>query len=419
MSSGRAQATGEPLDLGNELLGLLRLGRYEELADLIRREADETGHTVTGRILDVARSICRACSQDQLEVARHNEALVHIARRERVLNRGVETLLDLLGVQTVAGARASGRRGSGTAPSRRPTTVPQRVEKTRRGRRSVRDREPARLRARSEDPNPGLHEQAQAGRISPAMAVHCLGPFEVYYDDVLIESWPNGKGKAIFKYLVTRRERTVGKEILMELLWPHAKPHAARNNLNVAIYSLRQAFARVSRSCSVVLFQNDSYVLNPDVELWLDYEALEQHLAAAQALEQQGELALAIDKYRCADALYRGEFLEEDRYEDWPHPLRRSLANDYLGLLDRLSEHYLRSGEYGDCAVLCRKILTVDACYEEAHRRLMRCWSKQGLPHLAVREYQVCGDALSRELDLQPSRETTELFNQVRQRQPL
>jgi DNA-binding SARP family transcriptional activator len=408
MSGGRTRATIQSGDLGNELSGLLRLGRYEELADLIREEADESGHTATGRILDAARGICRAHSEDQSEVVWHKEALSRIARRERVLNRGLETLIDLLGGQAVAetadrgtptrdSSRTRGRRGRGASPRFRPRS----------------------LRPRPEKPKQGPNGQEQGTRASPAMAVHCLGPFEVYFDDVLVESWPNGKGKAIFKYLVTQRDRPVGKEILMDLFWPSSEPHAARNNLNVAIYGLRQALAQVDRSHSVVLFEKDCYLLNPNVELWLDYEAFEQHLAAARALEQQNELALAIDKYRCAEALYRGEFLEEDRYEDWPDPLRRGLTEEYITLLDRLSEHYLSQGEYGDCAVLCRKILTVDACHEEAHRRLIRCWSRQGLPHLAVRQYHVCRHALSRELDLQPSRETTELFCQVRQRQPV
>jgi DNA-binding SARP family transcriptional activator len=253
----------------------------------------------------------------------------------------------------------------------------------------------------------------------PNLAVHCLGPFQAYFNDRQVENWPNGKGKSIFKFLVTQRERPVGKEVLMELFWPNADPYAARNNLNVAIYGLRQGFAKISRSCSVVLFRDDCYLLSPALEIWVDFEAFTEHVVAGRCLERAGELALAMYEYRRAEALYQGEFLEEDRYEDWPDALRRSLKDEYLALLDRLSNHYFEVEDYTACVTLCSKMLAEDACHEGPHRRLMRCWSRQGLPHLALRQYRGCRAVLAKELDVEPSEETTELFERIRRREPV
>jgi DNA-binding SARP family transcriptional activator len=249
----------------------------------------------------------------------------------------------------------------------------------------------------------------------PALVVYCLGPFRVYQDDQPVEEWPSSKGKAIFKYLITHRERPIAKEVLMELFWPGSEPDAARNSLNVAIYGLRQALRQVHPSFSHVLFQDDCYLLNPELQIWVDCEAFMKDFAAARALEQRGDLVEAIRKYHMAEALYTGEFLEEDRYEDWPIPQREYLRTDYLDLLDSLSRYYYDQNDDAACTAACRKMLVVDPCREEAHRRLMRCYSRQGKSYLALRQYHICVETLKEELNMPPTQETDSLFKFIRQ----
>lgn len=254
---------------------------------------------------------------------------------------------------------------------------------------------------------------------SPTLTVYCLGAFQVYQDDQPVKEWPSNKGQAIFKYLIMHRARPISKEVLMELFWPEAAPDAARNNLNVAIYGLRRALRTGRANFSHVVFQNDCYLLNPELQIWVDVEEFTQHLTIGQRLEQAGDQAQAVQEYRAAEALYLGEFLAEDRYEDWPLPQRQRLQDDYIRLLDRLSQYYLEQQDYELCSVICNKLLAIDACQEEAHRRLMRCYSHQGHLHLALRQYHLCVEVLARELDVRPSAPTAELHTQIRRGKPI
>jgi DNA-binding SARP family transcriptional activator len=414
--------------LREKAIELLTRGRYEELGELLSQlesATDDSGRTAKLRLLDVARAICRACSENQAAVAWHQEELSRIAGREQELNRGLTTVLDLIG-----GRAAESAQGRETPiqvsmlragpPEASASSMMDRLSPRQRVRSLTRwkashGNEEARPTAGLSDATFG--ETEREARFSADMVIYCLGPFQVYFQDRLVEDWPNGKGKMIFKFLVNNRDRPVGKEILMDLLWPTFEPHAARNNLNVAIYSLRRAFAGISPFCSVVLFGSDCYFLNPDLDVWIDFEEFTDHLAAAHALERRGNLSLAMEKYHSAEVLYRGEFLEEDRYEDWPEPVRRRLRDDYLTLLDRLGECSLEQKKYSDCVGLCNKILAVDPCHEESHRRLMTCWSRQDLPHLAVRQYHICREALARELQFRPGEVTESLFERIRQRE--
>jgi DNA-binding SARP family transcriptional activator len=246
------------------------------------------------------------------------------------------------------------------------------------------------------------------------LVVYCLGPFRVYQDDHPVDDWPSNKGKAIFKYLIAHRKRPVVKEVLMELFWPGAHPDAARNNLNVAIYGLRQALRKACPSFSHVLFQDDCYLLNPDLQIWVDVEEFTERYRTAREIEKRGDQVAAMREYHVTEDLYTGEFLEEDRYEDWIFPRRQRLQDDYLSLLDHLSRYHLDREDETACAIVCRKMLAVDPCREEAHRRLMRCYSRQGQHYLALRQYHLCVEALKEELGVLPAHKTTALYEKTR-----
>ena len=101
------------------------------------------------------------------------------------------------------------------------------------------------------------------GHASADLGVCCFGPFRAFRRDQPVQEWSSRKGKSIFKYLIAHRDRPISKEVLMDLIWPETPPEAARNNLNVAIYGLRQSLRQAGLSESTILYQDDCYLLNP------------------------------------------------------------------------------------------------------------------------------------------------------------
>jgi DNA-binding SARP family transcriptional activator len=259
-----------------------------------------------------------------------------------------------------------------------------------------------------------IEKNAQNQKTHPSFLIYCLGSFRVYQNDQPVQEWPSSKGKSIFKYLIAQRKHPMPKEVLMELFWPGTHPDAARNNLNVSIYGLRQALRTINPKYSHILFQEQCYLLNPDMELWIDVEEFNNRIQLGRQKENRGEIALAMQEYRAAEALYQGEFLAEDRYEDWLVSLRQGLQDDYLKLLDCLSRYYLEQKDITACVAVCTKMLGIDPCREEAHRQLMRCYSCQGQPYLALRQFHICLEALERELEVTPMEKTVSLYKRIR-----
>jgi DNA-binding SARP family transcriptional activator len=395
----------------------------EQVAESLREAqiaSEQAGDAVLAQTLAVACRICLACIQCRTEIEWHRRAHEKADQRKHELRRQFHSILDLINRHEApeAAERREGPPGAPAVETSLPAhSTPEPAEHLsfwQRIRSLVGQRPGPWPHARGAATLSPLEYGKHSKQRPPSLVVYCLGPFRVYQDDQPVEEWPSNKGKCIFKYLVTHRERPVAKEVLMELFWPSAHPDAARNNLNVAIYGLRQALRQTRPSFSHVLFQDDCYLLNPDLKIWVDCEAFMEHLTTARALEHRWRLAAAMREYRAAEALYQGEFLEEDRYEDWLIPQRQGLQDDYLSLLDRLSHHYFEQEDYGACATVCSKMLAVDSCHEEAHRRLMHCYSRQGQPYLALRQYHLCKETLEEELDAPPTSTTTAFYERVR-----
>jgi DNA-binding SARP family transcriptional activator len=252
----------------------------------------------------------------------------------------------------------------------------------------------------------------------PTLTAHLLGQFRVILKDHPVLDWPSGRGRALFKYLLTHHDRAIPRDVLMDTFWPDAGPEAARNSLNVTLHRLRQAL-RTADDAPIVIFEDGAYRLNPDLQIWLDVEDFERHAQAGQQFEAADQLAAAVTEYELAIGIYQGDFLEDDPYDDWPVLTRERLRVAYLDALDRLGQMYFDQGQHAACIMICQRLLARDSCREDAHCRLMRCYSRQGQRYLALRQYQVCVEALRAELDVAPDQATTQLYERIRRREPV
>jgi DNA-binding SARP family transcriptional activator len=204
----------------------------------------------------------------------------------------------------------------------------------------------------------------------------------------------------------------------MEVFWPGSTAEAARNSLNVAIHSLRRTL-RAATDAPVIVLRHGIYRVHPDLELWVDVDQFERHVDGGGRRAAEGDLDGAMSAFEQATLLYRGDFLSDDPYEDWAVLIRERLRLAHLDVLDHLSRRYFDHRRYASCATLCQRITEADPCREDAHRRLMRCYSRQGQPHLALLQYRLCVQALDRELDVGPGPATVALEARIRRHEPV
>lgn len=414
---------------------LLQTAQYEQIAAQLAEmplTSEEINQIPLAGMLAAARFLCLACSHYQAEEARHRQAYAEVYQREHELRQCLQAMLDwacpietdkveerpdvlfdlpsdglsfpelilatYLDLPPLPPDCLDEKERSLTSPSTEQAISTKVVD----------------MPAVKQVGTPVAAQPEAEPQATPfSLVIHCLGAFRVYQQGQVVNNWNGRKGQAILKYLLAHQETPVAKEVLMDIFWPEANPKAAQQNLNQAIYNLRKALGQDQVNFPLIQFEHDCYSLNPEVKIWLDYSEFKRHAQLARRLERSGQLTPAMTEYRLAVDLYRGDFLEEDLFEEWTGPLRDQIRYIYLELADRLSDHYLQEGDETEAIALCQQMLVREKCHEPAYQRLMMCYERQGQRHLAIRQYLRCVETLRTELDVSPSPETQALYERI------
>ncbi len=248
------------------------------------------------------------------------------------------------------------------------------------------------------------------------LEVRCLGAFEVACRGNTITRWQSSKSRTVLQYLLVRPGEPVPREVLMEALWPECDPQAAGNNLKAAVHGLRQTLAAILDDGDVqagILFTQGRYQLSRSVELWLDVDEFEQRWATGRRLEKEGRNVEAIREFELAAALYQGDYLQDEPYEEWTLLRREKLRDIFFTIAGRLADHAMTTGDYEAAIAHCQQVIDRDPCREDVYRRLMRCYSRFGQRHRALRWYEICRRTVRAELDAEPDPETQTLYRRL------
>ena len=240
-----------------------------------------------------------------------------------------------------------------------------------------------------------------------------LGPLELSVAGRRVLRWNSLKARAVFQYLLIHQDRPVRRDVLMELQWPDHTHNSARNNLNVALYSLRNTLDGPGQGVQPIVYQDGCYSLNPQLQWWIDRNEFISTLHHAESARRADRPQQAIDAYQMAVQLYRGPLFEDDPAGDWFLPEQRHLEELYLQALEHLATVCFDRGELPEAVRFGQLAVVTDPCCEPMHRLLMRCFGSQHQQQLVCRQYRSCVDALRDELGVPPGEETVQLFRDL------
>ena len=164
-----------------------------------------------------------------------------------------------------------------------------------------------------------------------------------------------------------------------------SRPRAARNSLNVAITLLRRAFRPVYGDCPVVVFRDESYALDPRLEVRVDAEDFERLAREGDALRRAGRPDEAAEAYRRADERYGGPLFEDEPYEEWIVTARREVEGRHLDVLGHLGDCLAELGDHEASAGAYRRILAAEPHRDDVRRLVAEQYEALGRPGLALR----------------------------------
>jgi DNA-binding SARP family transcriptional activator len=264
-------------------------------------------------------------------------------------------------------------------------------------------------------PDPVRDDEGRARPANePHLWIHLLGRFRLRaIDDRPVEGFNGSKAQRLVRYLFAQRTRPVPRDVLIDQFWPASGIETGRRRLHQTVYLIRKVLHHAMPGVDTIIYQNDAYALNPTLNVWCDVEEFERCAEQGRSAEQVGDAEAAATHYDNAERCYSGDFLEDVPYEEWAFAERHRLRLLYLEVLNCHGDLHELAGRMHAALLLSRRLLALDGCDEEAHRRVMRCYVASGQRSLAVLQYRSCLEALKRTYGVAPSPETVALYGSV------
>jgi predicted ATPase/DNA-binding SARP family transcriptional activator/Tfp pilus assembly protein PilF len=246
------------------------------------------------------------------------------------------------------------------------------------------------------------------------LRIQTLGGFYIELDGELVTGLASRKAEALLVYLACTR-KAHAREILATLLWDD-RPHTrALGNLSVLLTSLRKHLEPyISITRQAVAFKLES-------NHWLDVAEMETGLGKWKKAKDAGRATSSEDfnEFRATLDLCGGEFLEgfyirDSRgFEEWALLERERLRWLVIEAFGEVVTHHLARGESEEGIRQSRRLQLLDPIREGTHRTLMLLLARSGQRSAALAQYQSCRSILENELGVEPSRETTRLYERI------
>ncbi len=231
-----------------------------------------------------------------------------------------------------------------------------------------------------------------------------LGNVEITLGDRPVTGFISAKSQALLCYLaVTGIPHT--RPQLAGLLWGEKPEEAALLNLRQALSNLR----RLVGHHLIITRQTVSF--DQEAAHDLDSEEFERLLSGQTP---------PIRNLRRAVELYRGDFMaglhvrNAPDFEEWVLLKRARLQALAEEALRRLAARHIRRGEYHLAIRYAERLLEMNPWQEEGCRQLMWLLAHTGRREEALARYEQCRRVLAADLGVQPTAETTALYERIR-----
>jgi predicted ATPase/DNA-binding SARP family transcriptional activator len=245
-------------------------------------------------------------------------------------------------------------------------------------------------------------EHAWVSGAPRSVRITLLGGFAVSVEGtVAAPVWRLRKAKTTVKLLALAAGHRLHRDVLIEQLWPEADAAVGANNFHQALHAARRVVGAenlVLHVEIVVLGGGGSVAVDVD-----EFDAAAVRAAATGALED----------FRRALALWSGELLPEDLYEDWAAPHRDRLNGVRARLVGDLARVLTADGVPDEALALLEPLAVERPFDEDVHRSLLAALAASGRRWDAAAAFERLRDGLAESYGVAPTPETAAVYRRL------
>lgn len=259
------------------------------------------------------------------------------------------------------------------------------------------------------------------------LSLSLLGAFDTRLNGEPVV-FPTDKARALLAYLAVEADHPHRRDALAGLLWPDQPQRKARQNLRQALSYVHKALAAPGDDACienpVLLVTRETIQFNREYDHTLDtarFDALYMACREHRHL-RLGACLPCLRRCEAMVSLFRGEFLEQfflgdsDVFEEWTLFKREGYHLHVVEALALLARFEARRGNVRRALEYVQRQVTLEPWREDAHRYLMRLLAQEGRYNAALMQYEKCRRILDEALTVEPTAETTALYEEIRAR---
>ncbi|NIS79504.1 MAG: hypothetical protein GTO14_04685, partial [Anaerolineales bacterium] len=254
------------------------------------------------------------------------------------------------------------------------------------------------------------------------LGISVFGPIILSLDEKPIRGMASDKVRALLIYLAVESDRPHRRDALAELFWPDRPQGVARNNLKQALANLRKSLRDRDSDAPYLLVSRNDVQFNVESDHRIDVFTFRDHMSAAEKHTHQevGFCNQCVEHLRQAVDIYHGDFLEEfslpdsKGFEEWALLNRETFRRRMANSLRKLVALWEQQGSIRQARQFARRLVKLEPWNEGNHRVLIRLLAVSGRRSEALRQYQACERVLAEEFGVEPTKETTSLYESIR-----
>lgn len=190
--------------------------------------------------------------------------------------------------------------------------------------------------------------------------------------------------KKLLIYILIHRQRLIGTQELLEVLWTENEPENPIGALKNLMYRLRNVLKTVFGNEKFIVTGSSAYRWNPQIEVMLDIEAFESYIVSAR---QEKNQILAMENYEKALQMYHGDFMDNALTEHWAMIMTTHYHSLFLSSTKELADLYMHIGQYREMEGICMHGLKVDSADERLHCSYIMSLIRQNKTELAIKSF--------------------------------
>lgn len=246
------------------------------------------------------------------------------------------------------------------------------------------------------------------------MRVKLFGALRMISEGLPVTAINTNRLQSLIAYLILHGDGPQPRERLAFSLWPASSESQARTNLRQLLHHLKRA---LPAECNLLETAHFDVRWRRDPSCSIDVIEFQSAIADAASARAANDSALEIQPLTTAAQLYEDDLLP-GLYDDWLAPMRDDYRKRLSEVLQRLATLLEERSEFVGAIACTERLAALEPLGESHYQRLIRLHDLNRDRASALRAYHQCLRVLRRELGVEPSPATMELFERILKPQP-